>query len=147
MSTLEQVRAHLDAIDTIQSSLRCDPDEGESDSSSKKRGAGEAAEDGGAAKKLKLEDNEAAKKLKLEDNEAASEDKEIVPDLDDPHIPTWVWDWLQKDGKITEAERHLVAQHEDEAGGNLCVKCGVDMGADNPRQYCGKNMCLGLGFE
>ena len=27
------------------------------------------------------------------------------------------------------------------------VKCGVDMGADNPRQYCGKNMCLGLGFE
>ena len=130
------MRAHLDAIDTMQSSLRCDPDEGESDSSSKKRGAGEAAEDGGAAKKLKLEDNE-----------AASEDKEIVPDLDDPHIPTWVWDWLLKDGKITEAERHLVAQHEDEAGGNLCVKCGVDMGADNPRQYCGKNMCLGLGFE
>ncbi len=73
--------------------------------------------------------------------------REIVPDLDDPHIPTWVWDWLLKDGKITEAERHLVAQHEDEAGGNLCVKCGVDMGADNPRQYCGKNMCLGLGFE
>ena len=88
-----------------------------------------------------------AKKLKLEDNEAASEDKEIVPDLDDPHMPTWVWDWLLEDGKITEAERHLVAQHEDEAGGNLCVKCGVDMGADNPRQYCGKNMCLGLGFE
>ena len=41
-----------------------------------------AAEDGGAANKPKLEDNE-----------AASEDEEIVPDLDDPHIPTWVWDW------------------------------------------------------
>ena len=120
----------------MKSSLLCDPDEGESDSSSKKRGAGEAAEDGGAAKELKFEDNE-----------AASEDEEVIADLDDPHIPTWVWDWLQKDGKITEAERHLVAQHEDEAGGNLCVKCGVDMGADNPRQYCGKNMCLGLGFE
>ena len=78
---------------------------------------------------------------------ASSTCEEIVPDLDDPHIPTWVWDWLLKDGKITEAEWHLVAQREDEAGGNLCVKCGVDMGADNPRQYCGKNMCLGLGFE
>ena len=122
--------------ESMKSSLLCDPDEGESDSSSKKRGAGEAAEDGGAAKELKFEDNE-----------AASEDEEVIADLDDPHIPTWVWDWLQKDGKITEAERHLVAQHEDEAGGNLCVKCGVDMGADNPRQYCGKNMCLGLGFE
>ena len=24
---------------------------------------------------------------------------------------------------------------------NLCVTCGVDMGADNPRQLCGKTSC------
>ena len=174
---LEKVLAHLDAIDAVESSLRCDPkrcdttttvrcelcsswfcshccdqsthvcddccvqledtEDEESDSASKERGADEAAE-GGAA----------AKKRKLEGDEAASEDDEVIPDLDDPHVPAWVWDWLLKDGKITAKDRLRAAQHaDDEAGGNLCVKCGVDMGADNPRQYCGKNVCLGLGFE
>ena len=114
-----------------------DTEDEESDSASKERGADEAAE-GGAA----------AKKRKLEGDEAASEDDEVIPDLDDPHVPAWVWDWLLKDGKITAKDRLRAAQHaDDEAGGNLCVKCGVDMGADNPRQYCGKNVCLGLGFE
>tara|TARA_A100001011_G_scaffold398394_1_gene502680 strand:+ start:1393 stop:3012 length:1620 start_codon:yes stop_codon:yes gene_type:complete len=27
---------------------------------------------------------------------------------------------------------------------NNCVECGVDMGESNPRQYCGKTVCLGL---
>lgn len=25
---------------------------------------------------------------------------------------------------------------------NLCIKCGIDIGAINPRQYCGKTYCL-----
>jgi hypothetical protein len=27
---------------------------------------------------------------------------------------------------------------------NRCVECGVDMGIDNPRQYCGKTQCDSL---
>jgi len=99
------------------------------DDGTKKRGAGEDA--GGAA----------AKKPKREEGD------EIIPDLDDPDVPAWVWDWHVESGNITAEDRQRVAQHAEEAGGNLCVKCGVDMGEDNPRQYCGKNVCLGLGWE
>lgn len=109
------------------------PPAGGGDSGSKKRGADEVADPPGAAKKLKP---------------TASEDDEIIPDLDDPSVPAWVWDWLLRDGKITKDDRLRAAQHADKDDDcNLCVKCGVDMGADNPRQYCGKNVCLGLGFE
>ena len=27
---------------------------------------------------------------------------------------------------------------------NRCIECGVDMGIDNPRQYCGKTQCDSL---
>jgi hypothetical protein len=27
---------------------------------------------------------------------------------------------------------------------NRCIECGVDMGDDNPRQYCGKTQCCKL---
>jgi len=27
---------------------------------------------------------------------------------------------------------------------NLCIKCGVDMGVYNPRQYCGKTYCKNI---
>ena len=74
-------------------------------------------------------------------------DDEVIPDLDDPDVPAWVWDWHLQEGNITAEDRQRVAQHAEETGGNLCVKCGVDMGEDNPRQYCGKNVCLGLGFD
>ena len=65
----------------------------------------------------------------------------------DVSAPAWVWDWHLESGNITAEDRVRVAQHAEQAGGNLCVKCGVDMGEDNPRQYCGKNVCLGLGWE
>ena len=29
----------------------------------------------------------------------------------------------------------------DEVSSNFCVRCGVDMGADNPRQLCRKTYC------
>lgn len=29
-------------------------------------------------------------------------------------------------------------------GKNLCVSCGIDMGPDNPRQLCGKTVCLDI---
>jgi len=30
---------------------------------------------------------------------------------------------------------------ESEVDRNFCVKCGVDMGPQNPRQLCGKTVC------
>lgn len=30
---------------------------------------------------------------------------------------------------------------------NYCVECGVDMGPCNPRQLCGKTVCLGYGSK
>lgn len=112
-----------------QGSAAAAPKQPEERSDTKKRGADEAA--GGAA----------AKKTKRD------EDDEVIPDLDDPDVPAWVWDWHLQEGNITAEDRQRVAQHAEETGGNLCVKCGVDMGEDNPRQYCGKNVCLGLGFD
>jgi hypothetical protein len=30
---------------------------------------------------------------------------------------------------------------------NLCVICGTDMGPNNPRQLCGKTMCMFEDFD
>jgi hypothetical protein len=30
---------------------------------------------------------------------------------------------------------------------NLCVICGIDMGPNNPRQLCGKTMCMFEDFD
>lgn len=30
---------------------------------------------------------------------------------------------------------------------NLCVACGIDMGPQNPRQFCGKTYCLEKGYD
>ena len=30
---------------------------------------------------------------------------------------------------------------------NRCIECGVDMGACNPRQYCGKWKCNDYGYK
>ena len=61
------------------------------DDGTKKRGADEGA--GGAA----------AKKPKREEGD------EIIPDLDDPHVPAWVWDWHLESGNITAEDRQRVA--------------------------------------
>lgn len=46
-----------------------------------------------------------------------------------------------KKAKIT----HEVDTSESEEETWLCVKCGCDMGPNNPRQFCGKHACLGMG--
>lgn len=28
-----------------------------------------------------------------------------------------------------------------------CIECGVDMGPNNPRQFCGKYMCFNYGIK
>lgn len=28
-----------------------------------------------------------------------------------------------------------------------CIECGVDMGPNNPRQFCGKYMCFNYGMK
>ena len=30
---------------------------------------------------------------------------------------------------------------------NKCVECGIDMGYQNPRQYCGKTYCLNEKYK
>ena len=30
---------------------------------------------------------------------------------------------------------------------NLCVECGIDIGYQNPRQYCGKTHCLYVNYK
>ena len=91
LGALEQVRAHLDAIDTMQRSLLGGAGCG---GGSKKRGAEASVDLSGAAKKLKPEHTE-----------TASEGGEIIPDLDDPDVPNAVWDWHLKDGNITQEQR------------------------------------------
>ena len=91
LGALEQVRAHLDAIDTMQRSLLGGAG---GDGSSKKRGAEASVDAAGAAKKPKPEHTK-----------TASEDGEIIPDLDDPDVPSEVWDWHLKDGNITQEQR------------------------------------------
>eukprot|EP00937_MAST-01D_sp_MAST-1D-sp2_P002303 g2303.t1 len=45
-----------------------------------------------------------------------TDNDEIIPDLDDPDIPPFVWDSFLKDGKITKEDREKAAQYADEAG-------------------------------
>ena len=102
LGALEQVRAHLQAIDTMQRSLQG----GGAGGGSKKRGAEEPASAAGAAKK----------KPKAEDPKTASEGGEIIPDLDDPDVPSAVWDWHLKDGNITHEQRQQqLRESEDNA--------------------------------
>jgi E3 ubiquitin-protein ligase DOA10 len=47
---------------------------------------------------------------------------------------------VAKRNHIVKKIEHL----EEDEPKNRCVECGVDMGIDNPRQYCGKTQCDSL---
>lgn len=52
------------------------------------------------------------------------------------------------DGWVTAAEEADDNDETDADDVNRCVECGIDMGVQNPRQYCGKTHCLyGWGSE
>ncbi len=55
---------------------------------------------------------------------------------------------IQSEIKRLETKRNHIVQKiehlEEDEPKNRCVECGVDMGIDNPRQYCGKTQCDAL---
>ena len=56
---------------------------------------------------------------------------------------------IQREIERLVAERNAIVKkieylEEDDEPKNRCVECGVDMGVDNPRQYCGKTQCDSL---
>ena len=57
-------------------------------------------------------------------------------DDDDATTDGWVTAMEADDGDDTDLEE------DADADVNRCVECGIDMGVQNPRQYCGKTHCL-----
>lgn len=58
-------------------------------------------------------------------------------DDDDATTDGWVTATEEADdGDETDLEE------DADADVNRCVECGIDMGVQNPRQYCGKTHCL-----
>lgn len=51
-------------------------------------------------------------------------------------------DDVTTDGWVTADEDETDLEEDADADVNRCVECGVDMGVQNPRQYCGKTHCL-----
>jgi hypothetical protein len=57
---------------------------------------------------------------------------------------------IQREIERLVAERNAIVkkieylEEDEDEPKNRCVECGVDMGVDNPRQYCGKTQCDSL---
>lgn len=58
---------------------------------------------------------------------------------DDETTDGWV---TATEGGHSDDDDQTDLEENDDADVNRCVECGIDMGVQNPRQYCGKTHCL-----
>ena len=58
---------------------------------------------------------------------------------DDETTDGWV---TATEGGHSDDDDETNLEENDDADVNRCVECGIDMGVQNPRQYCGKTHCL-----
>ena len=52
------------------------------------------------------------------------------------------WEGACDDLKCTEISDRINERIENKTLQNFCTDCGIDMGDCNPRQLCGKRMCM-----
>ena len=52
------------------------------------------------------------------------------------------WEGACDDLKCTEISDKINERIENKTLQNFCTDCGIDMGDCNPRQLCGKRMCM-----
>ena len=52
------------------------------------------------------------------------------------------WEGACSESKCIEISEQINDRIENEMYLNFCTECGIDMGDCNPRQFCGKLMCM-----
>ena len=52
--------------------------------------------------------------------------------------------WIHETDDIIICKPNAPTTFEKQEYKNLCLECGIDMGPQNPRQLCGKYICLNI---